>query len=134
MRHDRLVAARNDAARRLASADERSAELSEALDSANIDLVETESALRLARPSRRRADDDASRWRARADALAQALDAVRSRAGVETLSGTEGVLGTLLDRIAIADGWEGAVEAAAADALEAVLVDSEAAAGRRWPP
>ncbi len=76
------------------------------------------------RELRRGADDEASRWQARADALAQALDAARSAAGVDALAGTEGVLGTLLDLIAIDEGWEAAVEAAAGEALAAVVVDN----------
>jgi chromosome segregation protein len=73
---------------------------------------------------RRHADRAVSRWQARAEALEQALDDVRSRAGVDALRDTEGVLGTLLDLVEIDDGWEAAVEAAVGDALLAVVVDS----------
>ncbi|MFV0260707.1 MAG: chromosome segregation protein SMC [Acidimicrobiales bacterium] len=69
---------------------------------------------------------EASHWQARADALGQALDQARSRAGADALGGSPGVLGVLLDLVDIDPGWEAAVEAAAADALAAVVVDSEA--------
>ena len=73
---------------------------------------------------RRVADAESSRWQARADALRQALDAARSRAGADTLAGAEGVLGALLDLVDIDEGWELAVEAAAGEALQAVVIDS----------
>ncbi len=75
-----------------------------------------------AEEQRRLCDGEANRWQARADALEQALDEVRSAAGVDALSGLDGVLGTLLDLVAIDDGWESAVEAAAGEALRAVVV------------
>jgi chromosome segregation protein len=71
-----------------------------------------------------------SRWQARAEALQMALDSARARAGAAKLDGVDGVLGTLLDLVAIDDGWEPAVEAALGEALEAVVV-ADAAAGRR---
>jgi len=69
-------------------------------------------------------------WTARADALAQALDAARSRAGTARLAAVEGVVGTLLDLVDIDPGWEAAAEAACGEALGAVVVDS-VASGRR---
>ncbi len=69
-------------------------------------------------------------WLARADALALALDEARSRAGAEHLAGVDGVLGTVLDLVAVDPGWEAAFEAAAGDALAAVVV-ADVAAGRR---
>jgi chromosome segregation protein len=56
--------------------------------------------------------------------LQLALDAARARAGAERLAGLDGVLGTLLDVIAIDAGWEAAVEAALGEALSAVVVES----------
>jgi len=64
------------------------------------------------------------------EALQQALDAARARAGAERLSDVEGVLGTLLDLVEIDDGWEPAVEAALGEALTAVVVDSGESARR----
>ena len=60
---------------------------------------------------------------ARAEALALALDEARSRAGADRLAGIDGVLGTLLDLVEIDEGWEAAFEAAAGEALAAVVVD-----------
>jgi chromosome segregation protein len=69
-------------------------------------------------------------WTARADALAQALDAARSQAGAARLAGVDGVVGTLLDLVDIDPGWEAAIEAACGEALDAVVVDS-VMSGRR---
>ena len=74
------------------------------------------------------AAEDHHRWAARAEALALALDGARQRAGAAHLADLDGVLGTLLDLIEIDEGWESAFEAAAADALAAVVVtDAEVA-------
>jgi chromosome segregation protein len=83
----------------------------------------TEVDLEAAVEARRRADEASASWRARADALAQALDQARSRAGADALAGADGVLGTVLDLVDIDPGWEPAVEAAAGEALRAVVVD-----------
>jgi chromosome segregation protein len=72
----------------------------------------------------RAAVSDRDTWTARADALALALDSARARAGAERLSGIEGVLGTLLDVVEVDDGWAAAFEAAAGEALSAVVVDN----------
>ncbi len=77
---------------------------------------------------RREAEAEANRWEARADALRQALDDARSRAGASALDGTDGVIGVLLDLVDIDEGWEPAVEAAAGEALQAVVVASPTAA------
>ncbi len=66
---------------------------------------------------------DASRWSARAEALGLALDAARARAGAERLADVAGVVGTLLDLVDVDEGWEAAFEAAAGEALSAVVVD-----------
>jgi chromosome segregation protein len=63
-----------------------------------------------------------SAWTARVEALALALDEARQRAGVEELTGLDGVLGTLLELVEVDEGWEDAFEAAAGDALGAVVV------------
>jgi chromosome segregation protein len=77
---------------------------------------------------RHAAAQQASHWTARAEALQQALDAVRARAGAERLSGVAGVLGTLLELVEIVPGWEAAVEAALGEALTAVVVENPDAA------
>jgi chromosome segregation protein len=71
---------------------------------------------------RQEAAEEASRWKARAEALHLALEGARARAGAEHLAGVDGVLGTLLDLIEIDAGWEPAVEAALGEALQAVVV------------
>lgn len=71
---------------------------------------------------RQEAAEEASRWKARAEALNLALEGARARAGAKHLAGVDGVLGTLLDLIEIDEGWESAVEAALGEALQAVVV------------
>ena len=78
----------------------------------------------------RSADGDRHAWTARAEALSLALDQARSRAGAERLASVDGVVGTLLDLVEIDAGWEEAVEAAAGEALAAVVVDGVDAARR----
>lgn len=68
------------------------------------------------------AEAEYSAWSARAEALGLALDEARQRAGAEHLADLDGVLGTLLDVVEIDDGWQDAFEAAAGDALDAVIV------------
>ena len=63
-------------------------------------------------------------WATRAEALALALDQARARAGAERLAGVDGTLGTLLELVDVDEGWAPAFEAAAGDALAAVVVDS----------
>jgi chromosome segregation protein len=69
------------------------------------------------------AEADHHRWVARAEALTLALDEARARSGAQRLAAVDGVLGTLLDLVAVEAGWEAAFEAAAGDALTAVIVD-----------
>ena len=93
---------------------------------ANVDQQrqQSEAALGDLQEQQRRADAEASRWQARAEALEQALDEARTRAGADALREADGVLGTLLDLVDIDPGWELAVEAAIGDALLGVVVDS----------
>ena len=77
-----------------------------------------------AEANERKASSEVERLTARQEALQLALDAARARAGAERLAGLDGVLGTLLDVIAIDAGWEAAVEAALGEALSAVVVES----------
>ena len=71
----------------------------------------------------------ATRWAARAEALASALDQARARAGAEQLREVDGVVGTLLDLVEIDAGWEVAFEAAAGEALAAVVVRASSRPG-----
>jgi len=91
---------------------------------------EAEAAAEAAEEVRRAADAERHRWSARADALGLALDEARSAAGAERLAGVDGVLGTLLDLVAVDEGWEAAFEAAAGAALGAVVVDGVEGARR----
>ncbi|MGI9611138.1 MAG: AAA family ATPase, partial [Acidimicrobiia bacterium] len=127
-RCDRLLAEQTNAKAVVDGNNDTDNTLRNELNLTNADLVGAEAVLREANDVRRAAHEELSRWEARADALAQALEEARNRAGVDTLAGTEGVLGTLLDLISVDDGWEGAVEAAASEALQAVLIESEDAA------
>ncbi len=87
------------------------------------ELVDAEAALETAAADLADAEADRRSWIARADALAEALDAARSAAGAERLAEIDGVIGTLLDLVEVDAGWEAAFEAAASDALAAVVVD-----------
>ncbi len=92
-----------------------------ALAQADRDRAETQ--LEAATEERRSADAEVHRWQARADALEQALATARSAAGADALATADGVLGILLDLVDIDEGWDAAVEAAAGEALRAVVVD-----------
>ncbi|QGG94844.1 chromosome segregation protein SMC [Actinomarinicola tropica] len=100
------------------------------LDGAERRRAIAEGAVESARDALSAAEGDRSRWQARAEALGMALDAARARAGAERLSGVDGVVGTLLDVVEVDAGWEAAFEAAAGDAITAVVVDG-VDAGRR---
>ena len=76
----------------------------------------------------RAADAERHRWMAREEALSQALAQARARAGAERLSGVGGVVGTLMELVEIDPGFEAAFEAAAGEALAAVVVDGQNAA------
>ncbi|MEM9565806.1 MAG: chromosome segregation protein SMC [Actinomycetota bacterium] len=119
---------RDRAVELLAVQEPRLPELERALTGADGDVDRSESELMALQEDQRRLDAEASHWQARAEALAQALDEARVRAGAEVLADQQGVLGTLLDLVAIDDGWEPAVEAAIGDALSAVVVDGPTAA------
>ncbi len=83
---------------------------------------EAEADLADAEASLRQADADRHTWVARAAALAVALDEARARAGVERLAGVDEVAGILLELVDVDPGWETAFEAAAGEALAAVVV------------
>jgi len=71
---------------------------------------------------------DRQAWEARREALSLALDEARDASGAQRLAGIQGVVGTLFDIVDVDRGWEAAFEAAAADAVAAVVAtDSEAA-------
>ncbi len=104
-------------------ADEAEPPLIEACDAASARRHAAEEALARAEEARRAAEADQHRWSARVEALALALDEARARAGAERLAGVEGVVGTLLELVEVDEGWEAAFEAAAGEAIAAVVVD-----------
>ena len=92
--------------------------------SAAASRVEAAQFLEQAEDARRAADADRHTWKARAEALALALDEARARAGAARLASVPGIVGTLLDVVEVDDGWQAAFEAAVADAVAAVVVES----------
>jgi chromosome segregation protein len=97
----------------------------QAAESARERLAVAEEVLARAEDDRRSADADRHRWSARAEALAQALDEARARAGARRLSSVDGVLGALVELVDVDEGCEAAFEAAAGEALSAVLMEGE---------
>jgi len=91
-------------------------------------LDDAEAVLVWAEREARRSEATSHRWAARSEALAQALDEARARAGAERLAGVRGVVGTLLELVDVDAGYETAFEAAAGEVLAAVVVDSDGAA------
>ncbi|MGI9023609.1 MAG: chromosome segregation protein SMC [Acidimicrobiales bacterium] len=74
----------------------------------------------------RRAEGERAVWGARVDALALALDNVSVDGG--GLDDVDGVVGRLAELVTVEVGWEAAFEAAAAEALGAVVVEDVDAA------
>jgi chromosome segregation protein len=112
----------------LAAAESAEAPLVDRQEVAEAQRSEAEQRVADAEAALRAADAERHAWAARADALALALDEARARAGAERLAGVEGVVGTLLDLVDADPGWEAAVEAAAGEALRAVVVSSDTTA------
>ncbi|MDE0066024.1 MAG: chromosome segregation protein SMC [Acidimicrobiaceae bacterium] len=76
------------------------------------------------------ADAARQRWLARAEALTLALHEARSAAGADRVAHVKGVLGTLLDLVAVDEGFEAAFESAVGSGLNAIIVrDPDAARG-----
>ena len=99
-----------------------------ALDAAASQRQDADAALESLQRELRAADQSHHAWTARVDALALALDQARARAGAEQLADVAGVVGTLLDLVEVDEGWEAAFEAAAGEAIAAVVVDGVDAA------
>ncbi|MBV9663220.1 MAG: AAA family ATPase, partial [Actinobacteria bacterium] len=125
---ERLAAEAADLRNELAAAEEAERPLVEALERAEANRVGAESALDGAYAAAREAEAAKHTWAARAEALALALDEARTRAGAERLADIEGVVGTLLDVVEVDDGWQAAFEAAAGEAISAIVVDGVASA------
>ncbi|MGI8793089.1 MAG: chromosome segregation protein SMC, partial [Acidimicrobiales bacterium] len=112
------------------SSEQSAPDLADHVEAAEARRVGAEAAQGDAETALRDVGGEAHAWRARAEALALALDEARARAGAERLADVDGVVGTLLDLVDIDEGWEAAFEAAAGEAIAAVVVDS-VEAGRR---
>nr|MDQ6945171.1 AAA family ATPase [Actinomycetota bacterium] len=93
------------------------------VDARQGDREGAEQALAGAESARQADESEHHRWSARAEALALGLDEARARAGIERLAEVGGVVGTLLEWVAVDEGWGPAFEAAAGEAVAAILVD-----------
>ena len=118
----RLSEERDSAAAATEEASGRAQVLAVAADRAARGLRAVELAEEAAESELREADATRSAWAARTEALALALDDARQAAGAARLAGLTGVLGTLRDLVEVDPGWEDAFEAAAGEALGAVVV------------
>lgn len=92
------------------------------------ELRTSEDALREADTTHRGAESEASRWRARAEMLALALEEAHAAVGGDEIASVDGVLGPLVDLLDIDEGCEVAVAAALGDALRAIVVEGDDAA------
>ena len=91
-------------------------------------VVDAEAALAAAEGQWRECENEAGRWNARAEALAQALDSVRSAVDIAVLEGIEGIAGSLVDHLEIDAGAEAAVAAALGEAMHAIVIKGDDAA------
>ena len=114
----------------ISAADREAGPLADRLVAAVTARAAAEAAADACDQAHRATDNEHHTWTARADALAQALDEARSRAGAEKLGELHGVIGTLLDLVEVDAGWEAAFEAAATEAMAAVVVADVGAARR----
>ena len=114
----------------VADAEQAEADLTAAVDRASSARAEAETTAFGLHAALQAARQEQRSWDARSEALALALDQQRARAGAESLAGLDGVVGTLLDLVEVDEGWEAAVEAAAGEAVAAVVVDGVDAARR----
>jgi chromosome segregation protein len=97
-------------------------------EAADLSRLAAEDELATAQATQADAEADHHRWSARAEALALALDDARAAAGAAALTDVDGVLGTVLDLVAVDAGWEQAFESAIGEALGAVVVRDPQAA------
>ncbi len=93
-----------------------------------VGALDAEAALAAAERQWRECENEAGRWQARAEALAQALDSARAAVDIAVLDGIDGIAGSLVDHLEIEAGAEAAVAAALGDAMHAIVVDGDHAA------
>jgi chromosome segregation protein len=127
-RVDRLAAESQRLAAVVAETTEAGPELEAAARRDREASTQANASLATAEDERRQADADRHHWSARHEALAQALDEARARAGAKRLAEVGGVVGTLLELVEVDAGYEAAFEAAAGEMLAAVIVDGTGAA------
>jgi len=106
----------------------RGAELAEAAEQAALRLEEAKGQLAAAEEARAAAEATKHGLSARVETLAQALDEARARAGARRLAGVEGMMGALSELVDVVPGLEAAFEAAAGEALAAVVMADDACA------
>lgn len=109
---------------KLDAAVEREQQLVATADAAATEHLVAQEALAALQAERSEADAVCRSAQARHAALGEALNSARAAAGADELQDIDGLVGTLLDVVAIEPGWENAVEAALGEALSAVVVDS----------
>jgi chromosome segregation protein len=119
----RLTAEADRLRSEIQEADEAERPLASGVDDAESRRAAAEQALAEAEELLRDAEQATHTWSARAEALSLALDEARARAGAERLAEIAGVVGTLLELVEVDEGWEAAFEAAAGEAIAAVVVD-----------
>ena len=124
----RLLAEQERARAEHEQAAARAGDLEQAARAAAAHLAEVEEELVRTREASHQADGARHRWAARAEALAQALDEARARAGARRLADFDGVLGALVELVEVDEGLEAAFEAGAGEALSAVVMGDEQAA------
>ena len=81
-----------------------------------------------AQVARANAERRSARASAKLEALEAAVASSRARTGAEHLANITGVVGALVDLLAIDSGWDAAVKAALGDSLAAVVVSNSGAA------
>ena len=127
-RFEQLLAEGEDAQGLHAAAEEGHAELEAKVLQAEVTTAAAQTTLDEAETALRSAGQQHSLTQARVEALSSALDATRARAGVERLAEIEGIAGTLAELVDVDEGYQAAFEAAAGEAMAAVVVDSMDAA------
>lgn len=131
-RADRLEAEAQGLRQELADAEQAEMPLVARLEAVEGSRHERQELLNDAEAAARRAEGEHNAWTARVEALTVARDEARCRSRVDELAGVEGVAGALIDLVDIDDGWAAAVEAAAGEALQAIVVEDAPAARRAF--
>ena len=121
-RHGQLAFELTSVSEQLRSVETAVPSATDAAERAAAERTQAEDALVAVEARWREAESDASRWQARADALAQALDATADAEAAAVLDGMVGVAGALVNHLVIDPGAEHAVAAALGDAMGSLIV------------